>query len=115
MPIVCDVCDSTLTLVITTDAFGSETTYTLGDTEGSLCFDDVYGGSGFEAYTIYTIDISNALCDGMDYTFTLYDSWGDGICCGKIQRYDDWQLDEASLELNMDVCPKTILICSPIC
>jgi len=81
MPIGCGVCNSTLTLVLTTDAFGFETTYTLGDAEGSLCFDDVYGGSGFSPYTTYTIDVSDALCDGMDYTFTLYDSWGDGICC----------------------------------
>ena len=82
MPIACGVCNFTLTLVLTTDSFGSETTYTLGDTEGTVCFDVVYG-SGFAAYTTYTIDISDALCDGMEYTFTLYDSFGDGICCGK--------------------------------
>ncbi|GAB3339767.1 hypothetical protein GCM10027429_26580 [Marivirga atlantica] len=68
-------CDDTeVTLTLTTDNYGSETTWSLTDGSGST----IATGSGYGNNQTYTETF--CLTDG-DYTFTINDSYGDGICC----------------------------------
>ena len=64
-----------MTVSILTDDYGDETTWEIEDAQGSV----VATGNGYGDNTQYTIP--NCLADGC-YTFTIYDSYGDGICCG---------------------------------
>lgn len=61
------------TLNLTTDNYGSETSWTLKSGSTTL-----YSGSGYGNNTTYNEEF--CLADG-DYTFTINDSYGDGICC----------------------------------
>lgn len=67
--------DGAVTLTLTTDNYASETSWTLQDGTGTV----IESGSGYANNTTYTINwnLSND-----DYTFTINDSYGDGICCG---------------------------------
>ena len=63
-----------VTLVLTTDNYGSETSWTLTDSVGNT----VASGSGYANNSTYTetfTGLSGA------HRFTIYDSYGDGICC----------------------------------
>jgi len=59
---------------LTTDNYGSETSWAINNNQGNT----VASGSGYASNTQY----NEALClaDGA-YTFTINDSYGDGICC----------------------------------
>ena len=71
--ISCDVTtNGSLTVTIDTDTFGSETSWNITDSSSSI----VAAGSGYGSNTINTIPVN--LADGT-YTFTINDSWGDGI------------------------------------
>jgi len=61
-------------LVLGTDSYGSETEWQL-EKLGTL----IANGSGYSSSTEYEID-EDCLNYG-DYTFTIIDSYGDGICC----------------------------------
>ncbi|MEM6685617.1 MAG: T9SS type A sorting domain-containing protein [Bacteroidota bacterium] len=73
---------STIRVIITPDRYGSETTWTLEDSNGNVV------GSGGPYTTVNTNgtqpdeiqDVSISVFDEC-YTFTLLDSYGDGICC----------------------------------
>jgi len=60
---------------ILTDDYGDETTWEVTDGSNNV----VASGSGYSDNTQYNIPA--CLADGC-YTFTIYDSYGDGICCG---------------------------------
>jgi len=62
------------TLSLTTDNYGSETSWTLRNSSNST----IASGSGYGNNTTHTEDF--CLDDG-DYTFVINDSYGDGICC----------------------------------
>ncbi|MFH2142569.1 MAG: C25 family cysteine peptidase [Bacteroidota bacterium] len=63
-------------VVITTDWFGSETTWDLVDDSTSQV---LYSGGPFASNST----ITESFCVGLGcYTFTIYDEYGDGICCG---------------------------------
>jgi len=66
----------TFSLELNTDDYAAETSWTLtNDGNGN----QVASGSGYSDFTTYNIDVClNAGC----YTFTILDSYGDGICCG---------------------------------
>lgn len=66
--------DGSVTLTLTTDNYASETSWILQDSNGGT----VASGSGYANNTTYTENFT--LADG-DYTFTINDSYGDGICC----------------------------------
>merc|ERR1739836_53941 len=66
------------TFFLTTDNYGYETSFTLTDLEGRVRF----MGGGYEALNSY--DEATCLVDGF-YKFTIFDSHGDGICCGDNQ------------------------------
>lgn len=66
---------NSLTLNITTDNYGSETTWDVTDAAGNI----LQSGSGYgnNATVTETINIPEGDC----YVFTMYDSYGDGMCC----------------------------------
>ncbi|MFC0605625.1 T9SS type A sorting domain-containing protein [Winogradskyella pulchriflava] len=72
---------STATVVfnITTDDYGNETTYELANSSGTV----VASGPVFD-YNDNTTYSETLTIPGYDecYTFTIFDSYGDGICCG---------------------------------
>lgn len=74
--ITCDVnaCDGNVSLNLTTDNYGSETSWTLTDEAGTT----IDQGSSYS--NGQTITKNWNLAEGK-YTFTIYDSYGDGICC----------------------------------
>ncbi len=69
--------DSTLTVNLITDDFPGETTIQVTDGGGSTVFS---AGPLTDAATLHTFDIP--ICSDGCYTFTIFDAFGDGICCG---------------------------------
>ncbi|MBN1250904.1 MAG: PKD domain-containing protein [Bacteroidales bacterium] len=67
-------CDGAIKLTLLTDKYGSETSWTLKNSSGTT----VQSGSGYSNSTTYNINWN--LTEGQ-YTFTINDSYGDGICC----------------------------------
>lgn len=65
-----------LILELKTDYFGSETSWELQNSLGEI----VCSGNGYEDTTQYFIDLDLGIEDC--YTFSIYDTGGDGICCG---------------------------------
>lgn len=65
-----------VTLSLTTDNYGSETSWTLKDNLNNTV---VASGSGYANNASYTETFQ--LSTGGNYTFTINDAYGDGICC----------------------------------
>ena len=65
---------SAVTLTLVTDNYGPETSWTLTNSSGAT----VQSGSNYNSNQTYTLNWT--LPDG-NYTFTINDSYGDGICC----------------------------------
>jgi len=63
-----------LTIAVTTDAYPSETAWTIKDDEDDV----IFSKSSFTAGTTTTTECLSPGC----YTFEITDSYGDGICCG---------------------------------
>jgi endonuclease I len=63
-----------VTFSLTTDSYASETSWTLTDTSAQ----EVASGNNYANSTTYT---DNYCLDDGDYTFTINDAYGDGICC----------------------------------
>ncbi len=70
--------DGDLTLSITFDDYPQETSWTLTDSGGAVVASESYSTANPDGSTV-TENI-NGLGSG-DYTFTISDSFGDGICC----------------------------------
>lgn len=70
-----DACDGNVSLELVLDNYPSETSWMLTD-EGGTVIDQ---GSGYSS-SGSTITKNWNLSEGQ-YTFTIYDSYGDGICC----------------------------------
>ena len=72
----CSITDTpTFTMTVTTDNYGSETSWTLTNSNGTT----VMQGSG------YGNNATNAASEDLPYgcyTLTINDEYGDGICCG---------------------------------
>ena len=71
-PIV--ACDGNISMTLVTDNYGSETSWSLKDSNGTT----IQSGSGYSNNTTYNFSW-NLAAD--DYTFEFLDSYGDGICC----------------------------------
>ncbi len=84
--------DTYVTLLINTDDYGSETTWQLATTGGSV----LYTGGPYNDDV--NIQIIEELCveEGTCYVFTIYDAEDDGICCG-------WGLGSYSLADAEDI------------
>eukprot|EP00613_Pedinella_sp_CCMP2098_P025138 CAMPEP_0171713056 /NCGR_PEP_ID=MMETSP0991-20121206/17520_1 /TAXON_ID=483369 /ORGANISM="non described non described, Strain CCMP2098" /LENGTH=667 /DNA_ID=CAMNT_0012303629 /DNA_START=366 /DNA_END=2365 /DNA_ORIENTATION=+ len=80
--VACGTCDGTLTLEVTTDEYPGEMTWAL-DSDTRRCSGDALSGSGsaWGLSPTSTITITESLCGDISYTWTIYDSYGDGICC----------------------------------
>merc|ERR1712176_588478 len=59
---------------ITTDNYGAETSFDIKDNSG----DNIMEGGDYESATTYA---ESTCVGGGSYTFTINDSYGDGICC----------------------------------
>lgn len=71
-----DTCtDNEVTVTVTTDNYPSETSWTIKDSDGTTV---ASGGSYSSQGTAY--NTTACLPDGC-YTFTINDSYGDGLCC----------------------------------
>lgn len=71
---------TTVKLALQLDEYGSETTWELLDSKGSVLYEsetyaDTEGST--PALKNYTFNLSNNEC----YTFNIYDDYGDGFCC----------------------------------
>lgn len=66
--------DNALTFSLTTDNYGSETTWSLTNASGSV----IASGGPYANNTTYTVDIC---APDACYDFQINDSYGDGICC----------------------------------
>lgn len=71
-----------LIIRILTDNYPSETTWTLTNNNNNI---NESGGPYSNANTLYTTEIENLPLG--EYTFTIYDSYGDGICCSYGEGY----------------------------
>lgn len=67
--------DGDIVLNLVTDRYASETSWDLKDSGGTT----INSGSGYSNSSTYNINLG-PLSEGQ-YTFTIYDSYGDGICC----------------------------------
>ncbi len=77
-----------LTIEILTDTFGGETSWDLVSESGEM-IEQMTGG--LSSNTFYTWDV--VLQPGT-YTFTIYDAYGDGICCAYGEGYYNLILNE---------------------
>ncbi|UCG17315.1 MAG: hypothetical protein JSV19_04635, partial [Phycisphaerales bacterium] len=71
----CTAPDATITVEILTDNYGGETTWELVEQGTGV----VASGGPYASNTLYTVDID--VCSTHCYDFTIFDSYGDGICC----------------------------------
>lgn len=76
----CGGCDIPMNLTLVTDLYPSEISWQL-DSETPLCELQVLSPPYTESSSTYEQIITNALCADATYTFTIYDSFADGICC----------------------------------
>merc|ERR1712119_135321 len=73
----CSICGGggTSVLELTTDNYPGETEWNIKNSSG----DEKYNGSGYsDAHTLHSINMCLA---SDEYTFTITDAYGDGICC----------------------------------
>ncbi len=89
-PDVCDECEeNVVTLTIVLDNYPEETSWEITDANNTVVGSGGTYGSSPDGSTIVA---ESCLIDGC-YNFTIYDSYGDGICCqygvGNYTLYDD--------------------------
>ena len=65
-------------LALTTDNFGSETSWAVRDSSGAI----VASGGGYPNTTGGATYNQDICLEEKCYTFILYDAYGDGFCCG---------------------------------
>jgi len=68
-----------LEIRLLTDDYPQETSWEVTDPEGMIVLQGPEGNEGYEQATEYIFE--KCLPPACDYTFTIYDSYGDGICC----------------------------------
>ena len=76
--ILSNVAIGNATIDITTDQYGNETSWELVDDNGNILA-SASAGSLTNSSPQTTVNVM--LTPGMCYTFNIYDSYGDGICC----------------------------------
>ncbi len=69
--------DAVITVEVTTDNFPGETTWELDEQGGGVV---ATGGPYADPATLFTTDVP--VCSTSCYDFTIFDAFGDGICCG---------------------------------
>jgi hypothetical protein len=85
--VVSGISPGNINIDITTDAYGSETTWEIVGEDGII----YASGGPYSNNTTYNIDVT--VPAGQCFEFILYDSYGDGMCCtngiGSCYVYDD--------------------------
>ena len=76
----CDLSSHTVTISIDFDLYPLETTWTLNDEAGNVVLDG--GPYAFYSSLEASMSVSACLPEGC-YSFTIYDSYGDGISHGR--------------------------------
>lgn len=76
-PVPCDKGHASLDLTLTTDIWGGETSWELLDANGNSKHKVPAGTLPSEQTRNDALDV----CACQNYTFTIKDTWGDGICC----------------------------------
>ncbi|KAI2495554.1 Thermolysin metallopeptidase [Fragilaria crotonensis] len=71
----CGTGEARISVNITTDYFGSETSWTLRTLSGS----QVMSGNGYKSWE--TREDTQCIDSSTCYVFTIRDEWGDGMCC----------------------------------
>ena len=104
-------------LEILTDNFPTETYWILEDENGNI-IDQISAGDLICSNTYYNWDIivDPSIC----YTFTIYDSYGDGICCSEGSgsysiNYDAFSYSGGSFhhdETVNNICASTVIGCT---
>ncbi|MEC9303145.1 MAG: hypothetical protein VYD59_01740, partial [Bacteroidota bacterium] len=104
-------------LEILTDNFPTETYWILEDENGNI-IDQISAGDLICSNTYYNWDIivDPSIC----YTFTIYDSYGDGICCSEGNgsysiNYDAFSYSGGSFhhdETVNNICASTVIGCT---
>lgn len=82
-----DPCDNDFSLTLLTDEYGSETSWTVTDSNDLV----LLSGDNYNDSLYYTVE--ECLPTSDCYTFTIFDSYGDGICC-------DYGEGQYSIEYN---------------
>jgi hypothetical protein len=75
---------------ILTDNYGGETTWDITNSAGDV----VSSGGPYDPTTEY---FHSSLLEDGDYTFTIYDAWGDGICCAYGEGMYEVSLDDGTV------------------
>ena len=81
-----DLIDNLLVIDLLTDIFAGETSLEVTDSNGAV----VFAQNSLSSSTSYSFEV---LLGCGDHTFTIFDSFGDGICCA-------WGLGEYSVSLG---------------
>jgi len=75
----CSICGKeTATIKIMTDDFPEETRWTVANNKNELVASSDFSARRKKMNTLYT---ENICLEGGQYTFTIYDAYGDGMCC----------------------------------
>jgi hypothetical protein len=74
----CQVTCESFQLTLNFDDFAAETSWQLTDLDGTLIDSD----GGFSSADDFTTNVEDFCLDPGCYEFTIFDSFGDGICCG---------------------------------
>lgn len=90
-----DFSTNEIVLNLTTDDWASETSWEFRDASGTL----LNSGSGYADFTTYQETITIPSFDSC-YTFTMLDSYGDGICCTYGDGTFDVQDDNGNILLS---------------
>ena len=69
---------ATVNLTLLTDEYGDETSWDFKDSNDTILYSGEINVYGNETTYNHTFDVPTGGC----YSFTIYDSEGDGICCG---------------------------------
>lgn len=85
---------TTIDFEILTDDYGSETTWEFRDSSNNI----LYSGGPYSNNTTYNQTFTVTL--GECYTFTIDDSFGDGICCAYGTGYYELRTDNSDLIFN---------------
>lgn len=111
--------DHFLTLELQLDDYPEDTSWDIKDMDGNV----IYTGGTYAGQFLELMPIPLCLSDGC-YEFTIYDSWGDGICCSYGDGYyaiknaagevlitgDEFDDEESKIFcLNPAVCTENVL------
>ena len=103
-PTVSAQCDANeFQLDLTTDNYGNETSWILREQDSG---NEVAFGPTFEEYASSTLYVEKRCIDPACYDFVIFDSFGDGLCCGSgegsiVISLDGELVDEVSGEFQI--------------